>query len=118
MADTYQFLDVKQSGDISTVRLVANAGEVEVVAGMSAELNRLVDSGCRKLIVDLVDVEFLQSEGLGVFVGLDKKISGVKGKLCLCNLQSHVAEMFEITGLDDVIEIQDDESAALGTFES
>jgi len=58
-----------------------------------------------KMIVDLSDVNYMDSTGLGVFVGIFKNIRANNGELKLINLSNRLKRLFEITGLADIIDI-------------
>jgi len=58
-----------------------------------------------KMIVDLTDVSYMDSTGLGVFVGLFKKLKSENGNLILTGLSDRLKRLFEITGLADVMNV-------------
>ncbi|MBS4175496.1 anti-sigma factor antagonist [Bacillus sp. FJAT-49736] len=55
--------------------------------------------------VDLSDVSYMDSTGLGVFVGLFKFIRGNEGSLKLTGLSPRLKRLFQITGLAEIMEI-------------
>jgi len=81
-------------------RLDANNSEE-----LKAELRRLFESGTKELILDLKDVLFIDSSGLGVLVSGYKNASILHGNLKLSSLQSQVKSMFELTRLHRVFDI-------------
>lgn len=81
-------------------RLDANNSEE-----LKAELRRLFESGTKDLIIDLKEVLFIDSSGLGVLVSGYKNASILHGSLKLSNLQSQVKSMFELTRLHRVFDI-------------
>jgi len=58
-----------------------------------------------QMVVDLSDVNYMDSTGLGVFVGVFKNIRANNGELKLTNLSNRLKRLFEITGLADIIDI-------------
>jgi len=72
---------------------------------LKAEMNRLFASGAKELIVDLKDVRFIDSSGLGVLVSGFKNASTRQGSLRLAGLQTQVKSMFELTRLHRVFDI-------------
>ena len=72
---------------------------------LKAELRRLFASGTKDLIIDLKEVLFIDSSGLGVLVSGYKNASILHGSLKLSNLQSQVKSMFELTRLHRVFDI-------------
>lgn len=81
-------------------RLDANNSEE-----LKAELRRLFESGTKDLVIDLKEVLFIDSSGLGVMVSGYKNASILHGSLKLSNLQSQVKSMFELTRLHRVFDI-------------
>jgi anti-sigma B factor antagonist len=81
-------------------RLDANNSEE-----LKAELHRLFGSGTKELVMDLKEVLFIDSSGLGVLVSGYKNASTQHGSLKLSNLQSQVKSMFELTRLHRVFDI-------------
>lgn len=81
-------------------RLDANNSEE-----LKAELKRLFESGTKDLVIDLKQILFIDSSGLGVLVSGYKNASILHGSLKLSNLQSQVKSMFELTRLHRVFDI-------------
>lgn len=57
------------------------------------------------IIVDLSEVSYMDSTGLGVFVGLYKVLRGNEGSLKLTGLSDRLKRLFQITGLAEIMEI-------------
>lgn len=76
----------------------ANAASVKSVL-----LDRL-ETQQQTVILDLNEIEFMDSSGLGVIVSTLKRISGTK-RLILCGLQPAVTRLFSVTRIDKVFEI-------------
>ncbi len=81
-------------------RLDANNSEE-----LKQELNRLFEAGSKNVIVDLKEVRFIDSSGLGVLVSGFKNASTRQGTLKLSGLQTQVKSMFELTRLHRVFDI-------------
>jgi len=65
----------------------------------------LVDKNEPMIEVSLKDVEYMDSTGLGVFVGLLKSVRKQNGHLRLVDLSPRLQRLFSITGLSDIIDI-------------
>lgn len=91
------------------VAIVGAQGEVDVFTapGLDAELDALVAGGNSRLVVDLTDVSFLDSTGLGVLVKALKRAREADGWLRLVVTGDRIRKIFEITGLDASIPIFD-----------
>ena len=65
----------------------------------------LIDQGNHRIAVDLADVEFMDSTGLGVLIGSLKRLREADGSMVLAGIRPSVARVFEITGLDRIFTI-------------
>ncbi len=68
----------------------------------------LLQNGAETILVDLKDITFIDSSGLGTLVVLLKKIRGLNRSLCLCSTNDQVRMLFELTSMDRVFEIYKD----------
>lgn len=58
------------------------------------------------IVMDFDDVSYLASAGLRVMVSSQKKVKAKDGSLRIINVKPNVFEVFEMTGLDDVLKIE------------
>jgi anti-sigma B factor antagonist len=58
-----------------------------------------------KMTVDLSEVSYMDSTGLGVFVGIFKTLRANDGDLQLVGLSDRLQRLFEITGLSEIMNI-------------
>ncbi|HEX6151000.1 anti-sigma factor antagonist [Nocardioides sp.] len=98
--------------------IVAVGGEIDVYTApkLRDKITELVGSGSYHLVVDMQEVEFLDSTGLGVLVGGLKKVRAHDGSLQLVCNQDRLLKIFRITGLAKVFMIHEsaDEALAAG----
>ncbi|GAB6067206.1 STAS domain-containing protein [Methylothermus subterraneus] len=66
---------------------------------------KLLESGEKRLLVDLTEVRFIDSSGLGALLSGYKNANLHQGTLALAGLQPRVKEMFELTRLNRVFEV-------------
>lgn len=59
-----------------------------------------------QVIIDLTDVSYMDSTGLGVFVGFYKSINASNGHMELIGLSSRLKRLFDITGLSEIMDIR------------
>jgi anti-sigma B factor antagonist len=97
--------------------VVAVGGEIDVYTAprLRDKFTELVASGSYDIIVDMQNVEFLDSTGLGVLVGGLKKVRAHDGSLDLVCNQDRLLKIFRITGLAKVFVIHDSAEAALAS---
>jgi anti-sigma B factor antagonist len=85
---------------------------------LKAQMLKLFEEGKTSLVIDLRDVRFVDSSGLGALVSGFKNASSRNGNLKLSGLQLQVKSMFELTRLHRVFEIFTDVDEALDSFSS
>ena len=102
------------SSEQGAVTIVHVAGEIDVYTAplLREALDRQVAAGRTDLIVDLEDVTFMDSTGLGVLVGRLKLVRGQNGTLRIVSSQDRILKVFKITGLDKVFHIYDSVDSA------
>lgn len=86
--------------------------EERIDAHNSGELKEailhLIEHGEINIIVQLEQVRFIDSSGLGALLSGFKNAAARSGKLAIANMQQQVLSMFELTRLDRVFEIYAD----------
>jgi anti-sigma B factor antagonist len=87
--------------DVSTVPQVRTAVG-EAIADHPGEM----------LTVDLSDVSFLDSTGIGALISALKRARSTDGDIRLVGVRSHVFKVFQLTGLTKVLEIEPYEESA------
>jgi anti-sigma B factor antagonist len=97
-------IDVQEGNEKISVML---AGEIDAFTAPSLreELLPLAEGYNKTMVVNLKDVSYLDSTGLGVFVGLFKKLKEDGGELRLIELSDRLKRLFEITGLGNLMNI-------------
>lgn len=94
-----------------TEATVVAYGEIDLASSpdLRGELQGLLDDGVRRIVLDLGAVTFVDSSGLGVLVGVLKRINegGDDGSLEIRGLNGPVRRVFEITGLHEVFVVRD-----------
>jgi anti-sigma B factor antagonist len=73
-------------------------------------------SDSEQIILDFSGVKFMASAMLGKLVALQKKVQEFRAKLKLCCVAPEIHEVFKITKLHKVFDIQADEAAARKSF--
>src|SRR5229473_243917 len=111
-------LEVEDIGDVTVVnftdRKILDEQNIQIIG---EQLFSLVDElGRRKLLLNFGNVEYLSSAALAKLITLNKKLQQVGGRLVLCNIDPQIYEVFEITKLNKLFDIQAEEQAALQAF--
>lgn len=92
---------------VDGVPVVAVSGEVDVYSApaLKESLTELLQAGVHSVVVDLSDVAFLDSTGLGALVEARSATTEAGGTLPLVCAQERILKLFAITGLDGVFSI-------------
>ena len=102
-------------GEKNGVVLLKLNGEVDVYTApkLKSRLVDLVDQGKFKIVVDLEEVDFMDSSGLGVLVGGLKRVRSHDGAIALICTQENILKIFRITGLVKVFPIFENQDQAV-----
>jgi anti-sigma B factor antagonist len=106
----------RQVGDVTILDL---HGKILIGEGDDAlrdAVTKLVDSGKLKLLLNLADVPYVDSAGLGEIVRCYTTVSKKGGKLKLLNLTKKIQDLLSITKLLTVFETFENESEAVKSF--
>ncbi len=109
-------LNIRQVGDVTVVDA---AGRITLGEGSSAfrdTIKDLVNKGQKKILVNLGEVTYIDSSGIGELVSGYTTVSNAGGQLKLLNLTKRVHDLLQITKLYTVFEVFDDEAKALASF--
>lgn len=95
--------------------VLAVSGEVDVASAprLRERIVAVVAEGHRRIVLDLDDVDFLDSTGLGVLVGALKRVRTHGGELHLVCTNPRILKVFDITGLTLVFPMHDSVDAAV-----
>ncbi|HYX68602.1 MAG TPA: STAS domain-containing protein [Terriglobales bacterium] len=76
----------------------------------------LVGKGNKKILLNLGDVTYIDSSGIGELVSAFTTVRNQGGELKLLNLTKKVHDLLQITKLYTVFDVKDDEAAAVSSF--
>ncbi len=79
-------------------------------------LNTLITGGALKIYVNMYDVNYIDSSGIGVLINATKKIRDNKGELILSNISSEVKKIFNLVNLESFFKIFNSEPEAINYF--
>jgi len=72
-----------------------------------------LESGQRKLILNLENLEYISSAGIRVMLKTAKDLKRMEGNIVLCALQDYVREVFDIAGFDGYLNIENNIEEAM-----
>lgn len=84
------------------------SGEVDLhTAPMLRErIHELTEQGTDRIVLDLSELSFMDSTGLGVLVAGLKRLKSRDGELVLAGMQDPVKKILQVTGLDKVFDMR------------
>ena len=109
-------LNTRQVGEVSVVDV---AGRITLGEGSSAlrDLMRdMVSKGQKKILLNLGDVSYIDSSGIGELVSGFTTVTNSGGDLKLLNLNKRVKDLLQITKLYTVFDVHEDEAGAIRSF--
>ena len=89
-------------------------GEASVV--VRDVINDLIGKGNKKILLNLVEVDYIDSSGIGVLMGGLSTVRSQGGVLKLVNLSKRIGDLLRITKLYSLFDVKDDEAAAVASF--
>ena len=109
-------INVRESGDVLILDLNGRITLGEEAASLRDTLREQIDSGRKNILLNLAEVTYIDSSGLGQLVGSFATVTSRGGQLKLPNLQKRLHELMQVTKLITVFEVYATEAAALRSF--
>jgi len=107
----------EQKGGVCVVRLNEARLDSNCSSALKTELLRLIENeGVVNLLLDLTNVDYIDSSGLGALLFGHRHLKGNKGRLKLLHLGQKVQTLIRIANLESILEGYDDEETALASF--
>jgi anti-sigma B factor antagonist len=106
----------REVGDIAVVDF---SGKITLGEGSSVLRNtirQLLDRGHRKILLNLADVDYIDSSGIGELVSAYTTVRTASGEMKLLQLTRRVHDILQITRLFTVFDVQSDEDSAVRSF--
>jgi anti-anti-sigma factor len=109
-------ISIRESGDVTILDLQGRATIGTDSDLLSSQLQGLVASGVRKLLLNLADLTQLDSSGISAITGTYVSISRQGGSLKLLRPCGRVRAVLRVIRLPDIIPTFEDEAQALASF--
>jgi anti-sigma B factor antagonist len=106
----------REVGDVAIVDFSGKITLGEGSAILRKMIRELVENGRRKILLDLGDVDYIDSSGIGEMVAAYTTVRNAQGELKLVHLTRRVHDILQITRLYTVFDVQGDEASALRSF--
>lgn len=79
-------------------------------------VKNLLAAGHKNILLNLGQVSYIDSAGLGELVGCSTTVRNAGGRLKLMQLQKKISDLMQITKLHTVFEVIDDEAKAVASY--
>ena len=110
--------EVRQSGDVSVVDLSGRVTLGEGSGLVRSTIKELVGSGRKNILLNLKNVTYIDSAGLGEIVGAYATVTNMGGNIKLLHPQAKIHDLLQVTKLYTVFIAFDDEVEGLRSFAS
>ncbi|MCC5831243.1 MAG: STAS domain-containing protein [Phycisphaeraceae bacterium] len=110
-----EFLITEVDGDVM-VLAVDGGLERDTVEQFNRTLEKIIDMGVRRIIVDCRKLSYISSYGLGVLLTLHRRMKKLGGDVKLAGVPSAVISVLAVTHLSGYFDIHDDVSRAKLAF--
>ena len=109
-------LSNRQVGDVTVVDVTGRITLGEGSSALRDSIREMVAGGHKKILLNLGDVSYIDSSGIGELVSGFTTVTNGGGQLKLLNLTKRVKDLLQITKLYTVFEVHEDEGAAVRSF--
>lgn len=110
-------LSVRQVDGVAVVDLGGRITLGEASGTLRETIKDLLAHGQKDILLNLAEVTYIDSSGLGEFVGGYATVASRGGRLKLLSLQNRIYELMQITKLYTVFETFTDEAKAIRSFQ-
>jgi anti-sigma B factor antagonist len=107
---------IRQVGDVTVMDISGRIVLGEASSSLRDALRDLVTHGDKKILLNLGDVSYIDSSGVGELVAGFTTVTNRGGQLKLLNLTKRVQDLLQITKLYTVFDVHDNEAHALKSF--
>ena len=104
---------------VEDVAIVEVTGRITLGDGSVAlreVIRKIIDSGTKKILLNLHGVGYVDSSGLGELVGTYSSVRNQGGQVKLVNPSQRVQDLLQMTRLSTVFDVQTDEASAIQSF--
>lgn len=110
MAFEYQ---IKHHDDVIVIDFFDKIYDVSEAEQLMHQIDRQIVGGSQKFIINLKQVDYINSSGLNVLITLLTKIRDNYGELYICAVSEKVQRLIQTTKLDNIFKIEDNIEKAL-----
>lgn len=109
-------IDLQQKGSVLLVRLVGELDHHTAEQLRNQVEDNLAKKQIKHIVLNLEQLTFMDSSGLGVILGRYKQVRAIGGEMVVCAISPAVKRLFEMSGLFKIIRLEESEQYALLTL--
>lgn len=110
-------IDTREVGPVAILDVRGRIVLGDEIHQLRDAVRGLVSEGKTKIILNLAEVDYIDSSGVGELVGCFTTVRNAGGELKLLNLSQKVHDVLHVTKLYTVFDIRDDEFTAVKSFD-
>ena len=100
----------------SVVVEVAGYLDAHTVVGFEEQMNSLIEADARRIIIDLEQLNYISSAGIGALIGLVQRLRRQQGDLVLLRPSQKVHKILDLLGFTEIFRIVATEDEALAAL--
>jgi anti-sigma B factor antagonist len=109
-------LTTRKNGEVTIIDASGKLTLGEGTGALRTKIRELVDGGSKRIILNLADVTYMDSSGLGGLIAAHTTVTTAGGEMKLLSLAKRVHDLLKITKLYTVFEVFEDEASAVASF--
>ncbi|QTA79255.1 Anti-sigma-B factor antagonist [Desulfonema limicola] len=95
---------IKQKGKVIILKALVKRLEADIAEEIKKELSELVNKKTKIMVIDISDVDFIDSSGLGAIIFTYKLLKG-KGRIAIAGAKEGVKSILQLTRMDRLFQI-------------
>jgi anti-sigma B factor antagonist len=110
-------IDTREVAHVTILDITGRIVLGDEIGELRDAVHGLIDNGKKKIILNLANVDYIDSSGVGELVSSYTTVRNAGGELKLLNLTQKVHDVLQVTKLYTVFDIKDDEFTAVKSFD-
>lgn len=107
----------KEVKDVTIIELKGNVMGGPDASALNEELHKFIEAGKKKVVVDLGDVKFMNSSGLGMLIGALTTMRNAGGDLKIARASKKIESLLMVTKLITVFDHHEEINGAVAAFQ-
>lgn len=106
-------LDEKKIGYVTTIKPLMRTIDASISTEFKSKFMDLINHGNKQILINLSEVDFVDSSALGALIAILKQLKQHHGHLAICDIKLPILNMLKLTRLDQVFSLFSNEKEAL-----